>query len=257
MRVLELFACAGGASRGLVAADNEVIATDINQAYLDKNPIGTYRGLDTQPQGGLGAPVRLPWEWVFGNKGSRTECLDWNVALERYADQVDWVWASPPCQVYSVTKGLRTLEYEGLIASVRERLLDLGKPYVIENVEGAREEMKNPITLCGCMFYGLRVFRPRLFESDQPLVELPHAPHRQKAGDMGRPARHGERVQCAGNNSNADITADAMGYDTQLDRVATTRLVSESIPPHFAYYIAREMERLLDPMIVRGYPCRP
>lgn len=42
------------------------------------------------------------------------------------------------------------------------------RPYVIENVEGARYELIAPIRLCGSSF-GLLVRRHRLFESSVPL----------------------------------------------------------------------------------------
>lgn len=242
MRVLELFACSGGATRGLIAAGNEVIATDINPAYLDRNPAGKDPHKD-KPAGGRDAPVRQPWEWVQENEGSFSEALDWEAALRVYGPYVDWVWASPPCQTYSVTSGLAGDGYQGLIGPVRKALLALGKPYVIENVPGARDELaKNPVMLCGCMFYGLRVYRPRLFESSACLRHPPHYKHRQPAGEMGRPAKHGSRVQIAGNNSNSAISRAAMGYCPVSDKIPGRQL-SESIPPAFAFYIAKEMER--------------
>jgi hypothetical protein len=43
----------------------------------------------------------------------------------------------------------------------------IGKPWVIENVPGA--PLRDPVMLCGVMFDGLRVYRHRLFESNQPM----------------------------------------------------------------------------------------
>jgi DNA (cytosine-5)-methyltransferase 1 len=54
-------------------------------------------------------------------------------------------------------------------------LIKTGKPYVIENVEGA--PLINPAILCGTMFKGLRVLRHRLFEADFPIVVPPHGKH--------------------------------------------------------------------------------
>ena len=71
------------------------------------------------------------------------------------------IYAIPPCQAYSVTKGLATGDYPMLVEEVRALLLATGKPYIIENVVGA--PLDNPLLLCGTMF-GLRVRRHRLFE---------------------------------------------------------------------------------------------
>ena len=42
-------------------------------------------------------------------------------------------------------------------------------PYVIENVVGAKEHLVDPVTIIGAMV-GLRVHRPRLFETNWPLM---------------------------------------------------------------------------------------
>lgn len=240
MKVLELFACAGGASRGLVAAGNQVIATDIDAGYLYHNPIGI-DSYDGSPHGGFNAPVRQPWEWIAENALSTIEVLPWQDALDKHADWADWIWASPPCQLYSVTSPLSGEGYEDLVSPVRERLLSIGKPYVIENVPEA--PLVTPLMLCGCMFYGLRVYRPRHFESNLSLAQPDHYPHKQTVVKMGRPAELGKRISCQGHVSNLHVTRAGMGYDP--DDLIPQRALSESIPPHFAFYIAQEMNRLL------------
>ena len=49
-----------------------------------------------------------------------------------------------------------------MIAVVRDVLLSLGVPYVIENVLGARSELREPVELWGQLF-GLTTDRARLF----------------------------------------------------------------------------------------------
>jgi DNA (cytosine-5)-methyltransferase 1 len=85
------------------------------------------------------------------------------------------VHASFPCQGYTTMsnryrgQGGAADEWPKLIAPGRDLLKAWGGVYVIENVPGARAEMRNPILLHGGMF-GLQVDRPRLFESNAPLM---------------------------------------------------------------------------------------
>ncbi len=106
----------------------------------------------------------------------------------------DAVWASPPCQAYSIMHNLpwlRGREYPELILPVREMLDALGKPYIIENVMGARHGAKGLAKrgleahgmqagwLCGGMF-GLPFYRHRLFESNWFWMQPGHPKHAQR-----------------------------------------------------------------------------
>jgi len=95
-----------------------------------------------------------------------------------FIKKFDFVWASPPCQFASgiVTKAQRERfqekwQKEGRhinLIPVTRKVLQAGlRPYIIENVVGAKAHMRNPIRLCGTMFpeKDLRVFRMRLFET--------------------------------------------------------------------------------------------
>ena len=64
------------------------------------------------------------------------------------------VWASPPCQGYSGAPNLGVpSKVERLIPLLRDMLNDLGVPFVIENVVGARSEMSSDaISVWGQMF---------------------------------------------------------------------------------------------------------
>jgi DNA (cytosine-5)-methyltransferase 1 len=94
-----------------------------------------------------------------------------------FINKFDFVWASPPCQFASgiVTKTQREQfekkwQEEGrhinLIPITRHILRAGSRPYIIENVVGAKEHMHVSVRLCGTMFpeKDLRVFRMRLFE---------------------------------------------------------------------------------------------
>lgn len=91
---------------------------------------------------------------------------DWRVGLSWLAPLADAFHASPPCQKWSRQAGATGLEYPDLIADVRAALAATGKPFVIENVEGA--PLENAVTLCGTQF-GLNVRRHRCFETS-PVV---------------------------------------------------------------------------------------
>lgn len=114
----------------------------------------------------------------------------------------DAVHASPPCQGYTLMRGLggKAVGKNAplLIPQVRDLLERSGKPYIIENVEGA--PLLNPIKLCGSMF-GLGVRRHRLFETNWGLYcELRHRHDTWPIavwGD-GRPTRKEARKQHCG-----------------------------------------------------------
>lgn len=132
-----------------------------------------------------------PFDW---------ECDDAIRYLYEYGDQYDAIHASPPCTGYSrATSALpdRLTRYDRLIPVVRDVLLELGKPYVIENVYDARKELRDPKMLCGRMFdlgaadtdgTKLVMDRHRLFETNWGLTVPEHEKHDtslQVAGSYG------------------------------------------------------------------------
>lgn len=86
----------------------------------------------------------------------------WNLTYE-FLDQFDFIHASPPCQAYSYGK-----RYEGdaghlrLVAATHLMLYASGKPYVIENVQGAIKELRPNLSLDG-HYFGLPMERRRYF----------------------------------------------------------------------------------------------
>jgi len=114
-------------------------------------------GVDINPQ------PRYPFQF------EQSEALDY---LRDHWFDFDAIHASPPCQGYShLTPEGSKSNHAKLIPELRDLLEATGKPYVIENVAGARHELHNPVMLCGSMF-GLRTQRHRFFEItftvDQP-----------------------------------------------------------------------------------------
>lgn len=148
-KILDLFACAGGAGMGYYRAGFDVYSVDLDQQ--PNNPFPFIQGDALWVLSHLtgGGSLR------FGK-----ECLT--------LDDFDAIHASPPCQGYTTMSNKHKdaqAEWPKLIGPVREALTALGKPYVIENVAGARSEMIAPIKLSGGMF-NLGVERPRLFETN-------------------------------------------------------------------------------------------
>jgi DNA (cytosine-5)-methyltransferase 1 len=213
MRALDLFCGAGGASMGLHLAGFEVVGVDIKP---QKNYPFTFVQADA-----MKLPLRL--------------------------SDFDYIWASPPCQEYSVTKKLRKAisknEYPEMIEPVRTMLKSSGKHYTIENVRGA--PLHNAIMLCGTMF-GLRVLRHRLFESSFLVLAPGHPPHRggtNSSRGYSTYANGAKYICVAGQNYIRTEGAAAMGIDWMTNR----NELSESIPPAYSKFIAEACINQLKP----------
>jgi DNA (cytosine-5)-methyltransferase 1 len=243
-RLLDLFCCAGGAGMGYHRAGFEVV------------------GVDIKPQ------PRYPFEFHQADaldvlsrmlKGEKFQASDGNW----YGiDDFDAIHASPPCQRYStMTAGRwqdRIESHPDLIAPVRDLLKQTGRPYVIENVEGARAELINPILLCGTMFglqtkHGSQLRRHRYFEMSTPMFLVPTCQHNNGSviGVYGggqnparrRPATIGVWGHAGGSSARDGLTQfgtqdrrDAMGIDWM-----TGNELSEAIPPAYTEYIGKQL----------------
>jgi DNA (cytosine-5)-methyltransferase 1 len=206
MMALDLFCGAGGATKGLQRAGFHVTGVDIR-------PQPRYCGDDFVQADGLAPPFDLR---LF-----------------------DFVWASPPCQAYSVASArMRGAGkcYPDLVAAVRAMLASSGIPYAIENVPGS--PLIHPAKLRGTMFPELRVVRERWFETSWFMMQPPRANEfpglwRQGyvgvygGGTGGWAWRDGFRW------SNA-AKRDAMGIDWM-----SRDELSQAIPPAYAEFIAR------------------
>jgi len=212
VRVLDLFCGPGGAAVGYSQAGFEVY------------------GIDNVPQ------PAYPFDLEQG---------DAMVALEdvMFCRSFDVIHASPPCQAYTAlrTRQGKDRTYPDLVARVREALIWIGRPWVIENVVGA--PLRAPITLCGSMFgLGLGVYtlrRHRLFETSVPMV----APRDECAGkpvvgvygtggQWARLAPGGGGVKAAG----ADAAA-ALG----ITHTTSTADLSQAIPPAYTRWIGSQL----------------
>ena len=198
---LDLFCGAGGAAMGLHRAGFDVI------------------GVDNRPQ------AHYPFQFVQG------DALRPPFDLSRF----DFIWASPPCQAYSVATGAaraRGIVYPDLVAATRALLKAAHIPYTIENVPGA--PLGHHVTLCGGMF-GLRTYRHRLFETSWVMFQPEHPSHTVPAAN-----KHRKAAERAGHN--LTVTGDA---GTWLGKIAmgidwmTGNELSQAIPPAYSEFIGR------------------
>lgn len=163
-KLLDLFCCAGGAAMGYHEAGFDVVGVDIRH----------------QP--------RYPFTFI------QADCL----ALDRaFLASFAAIHASPPCQAHTSMKTMPDARtHADLIPATRKMLQEVGLPYIIENVEGARPHLRQPFRLCGTMF-GLGVEdaelqRHRLFETSFPIGLTPDCQHGNRSQRYWR-TRHGRR----------------------------------------------------------------
>lgn len=210
-RLLDLFCGAGGAARGYRAAGFYVV------------------GVDNKPQ-----PNYCGDEFVEAD------------AFEYLAEEWSGFVAahgSPVCKDYSPTRALHTTRYPRWIAPLRMMLLQVGLPYVIENVAGARGHMLSPLTLCGSSF-GLGVRRHRLFETSWQVMRPPQCRHDLQPEPIdvtGTGARRsGDRPDGRGGNSrkprNLAEARAAMGIDWM-----NRNELSQAIPPAYTQFIGEQL----------------
>jgi DNA (cytosine-5)-methyltransferase 1 len=181
-------------------------------------------GVDIKPQ------RRYPFRFLLGD------------ALDADLAGYDLVWASPPCQRYTVSQNASKNRHAhpDLIAPIRAKLKAWGGKWIIENVVGA--PLLNPVTVCG-LALGLKVKRHRLFESsvalrgsgcgdhaqDYYLLQGREVRCRVRMGADPKGTRCGLRVA-------TDLGRKAMGIDWM-----TRAEMSEAIPPAYAEFLARQI----------------
>jgi DNA (cytosine-5)-methyltransferase 1 len=214
-RLLDLFCGAGGAAMGYYRAGFDVV------------------GVDIKPQ------PHYPFEFHQGD------------ALTYPLEGFDAYHASPPCQAYTALKTMRNArQHPDLVAATRDRLTTTGKPYVIENVEGA--PLINPLRLCGSSFglmtsdgHGLQ--RHRLFETSLDVLMLPPCQHLNrtigiygdKARDIAAEKRHyALPKEGRGKPTNVKIPLAEAKKAMAIDWMSAKEL-SQAIPPAYTEYIGK------------------
>ena len=84
----------------------------------------------------------------------------------RDRDRVIGAMYSPPCKFYSTSRFEENCKAPPLIEQTRDAMEEAGWLYAIENVLGASSELKAGATRLRGQWFGLRVDRPRLFETN-------------------------------------------------------------------------------------------
>jgi DNA (cytosine-5)-methyltransferase 1 len=205
-RLLDAFCCAGGATRGYQLAGFHVTGVDISP----------------QPR-------------YIGDEFHQGDALEF---IAEHGHEYDVIAASPPCQAYSVTRTLHTTDYPMLVEDVRAALIATGRPYVIENVEGA--PMRGALVLCGTEF-GLRagpywLRRHRLFESNVMLYGAGGCNCHGRltahvTGHLPRFTYTGKGNQMGGAEARVAMEIDWM----------TNAEIVEAIPPAFTRFIGEQL----------------
>jgi len=205
-KLLDLFCKAGGASMGYYRAGFDVT------------------GVDIEPQ------PNYPFDFV------QADALDY---AAQYGWQYDAITASPPCQTHSRltrTAAGKHKEHGDFIWQTRFMLEVIGKPYIIENVQGA--PLKNAVMLCGSQF-GLKVYRHRFFEANFMLFAFNHYPHNDTTPPAGRGRSPKGFMSITGGGIigvSKDERNAAMGIDWM-----TNKELSQAIPPAYTEYLGAQL----------------
>lgn len=218
-KLLDLFCGAGGAGMGYHRAGFDVVGVDIK------------------------FQKRYPFEF------HQADALEY---LAGHGHEFDVIHASPPCQAEELTilanlhrhkKSYRDI-HTNLIPDIRRLLVKIDKPYIIENVEGARDYLINPIMLCGTMFglytdFYKPLYRHRLFECN-PAVWFPPAPC-QHWND-----RHAIGVHGGGQHPDRQDGTNGQ-YGIRQRQVAmgiywmTGKELNQAIPPAYTEWLGKQI----------------
>jgi DNA (cytosine-5)-methyltransferase 1 len=198
---LDLFCCAGGATKGLQRAGFEVVG-------VDHKPQPRYCGDHFVQADALRPPFDLA--------------------------PFDFIWASPPCQPFTALKSVfDASKYEDLIEPTRH-LLARHPVTVLENVPGA--PIRRDLILCANAF-GLRSYRHRWFEMSFFCWQPGHPPHRVRVNRKKmRRKEHWEKGGFATviGDIGRYIGPEAMGIDWMSGDE-----LSQAIPPAYSEFIGR------------------
>ena len=211
-RLLDLFCGAGGAAMGYYRAGFEVV------------------GVDIKPQ------THFPFEFHQAD------------ALTFPLEGFNAYHASPPCQEYSTSFNTMSQysqnRYPKLLQDVRDMFLVTNKPYVIENVVGAKYKPNQADGLqahylCGTMF-GRQYHRHRLFETSFFWLSPGKCRGKVIAG-YGT----GIKSRCMTlAHERKDIVQAAL-KQFEIDWMLGNEEIKEAIPPAYTEYIGKYLMKAI------------
>jgi site-specific DNA-cytosine methylase len=218
VKLLDLFCCCGGISKGYHDSGFECTGIDINDNH------------------------KYPYNFIHSDV--------FKLPIS-FFEQFDLIHASPPCQGYLLNRrNDESDKYSSIrhIDKVRDILLKTGKPFVIENVVGS--PLRKDLMLCGEMF-GLKLIRHRIFEIHGfTVMQPPHLKHKLsvkdgtavavwsggiKPGFWGNKQKEKEYKEYRKTLKKHDIIdwQNAIGIDWVNDK----NHLSQMIPPLYSKYI--------------------
>jgi len=217
LKLLDLFCCEGGAGTGYARAGFHVVGVDIKNYPRNPHPIIVADAVDY---------------------------------CRAHGHEYDIIHASPPCQSYSRAFRHMAKPQPMLIDVIRKALVETGKPWIIENVQGAPLTFESDlfgahgVLLCGTMF-GLQIYRHRLFETS---FSLPYPP----AHNHSKPAMN------PFNNAGWHHIRTTHGIKHTPEKVWRLEMevswmsqkgAREAVPPRYTEWIGRHcsLSKLLEP----------
>jgi DNA (cytosine-5)-methyltransferase 1 len=165
--------------------------------------------------------------------------------------QFDMIHASPVCKAYTNCNLSPHEKHPMQIADVRRALEATGKPYVIENVVGAKHHMQASLLLCGSMF-GLPIQRHRLFEiggTDLFICPPSQCNHRKATiavygHSVWDSAIEGTRRKDGRRRPDSvpvEVGREALGIDWMSQKE-----LAQAIPPAYTHYIGLQLMNALE-----------
>lgn len=172
----------------------------------------------------------------------------------------DVVHLSPPCQQYSISTAPQRNKgktYPDYIKRCRELLLNIGIPYVMENVMPA--PIRRDLVLRGDMF-GLKCLKQRKFEIEGFFIMQPGIPKKKgtlKGGDFTQVVGKGQLAVTGGQpfkHHQGSILAN-WRYAMQMPWAKTYKELANAIPPAYTEYIGKQLIEQLERKGVQKQHC--
>ena len=226
-KCLDLFCGGGGAAEGLKQAGFFVFGIDNNKNHR-KNYPGIFFHLSLE-------------ELIRG----------WNYKYNGLFGEIDFVWASPPCQAFSVARRVDSkTKPVNLILRTRQAIsLIQPKYFCIENVPPAPIR-KNLVLSMPMFHYECRLVRKRIFELNFPILQQ-KVIHRFQCEEKDKivvSKKMGSKNMRAARKKHGlpprpskKEVLEAMG----LSYNRTWFEIGEAVPPIYAKYIGNRVKDLL------------